>query len=147
MKTFILAAALTLAGLSGPVSAQDKPVWADPNSKATFGSATTDADQADREAVANLVAQGSDITKPTDVIYYFVMPTKATARRVEPQVVSQGFTVRVEKSPEYGVWFVIANKTLVPSESAILDWSHMFEAIAEKEGGQLDGWEAALVKP
>ena len=125
---------------------QNNPVWADKQSSVVFGSATTDADEADRAAIAQLKDQGSDITKPTDVIFYLYFPTKAKAEKLRASISAMGFNVDIHQLDGYSEWTLVANKTMVPSEANILPLSHKFENMAASEGGAYDGWEAALVK-
>jgi hypothetical protein len=147
MKLFFGVASLSLSLMVGSeVSAQNNPVWADKNSNVTYGSVATNSDDADRQAIAGLKTQGSDITKPTDVIFYLYFPSQAQAEALRPPISSMGFNVDVHKLDGYGVWTLAANKTMVPSESNILELSHKFADLAASQKGEYDGWEAALVK-
>ena len=139
---------MAVVGLAGGVNApsQNNPVWADNQSSVTLGSATTDADEADRSVIAQLKAQGSDTTKPTDVIFYLIFPTQAHAEALRDSISAMGFNVDIHKLDGYSEWTLAANKTLVPSETNILPLSHKFEAMALSEDGEYDGWEAALLK-
>ncbi|HTM80143.1 hypothetical protein [Asticcacaulis sp.] len=73
---------MAVVGLAGGVNApsQNNPAWADNQSSVTLGSATTDADEADRSVIAQLKTQGSDTTKPTDVIFYLIFSDPGTRR-------------------------------------------------------------------
>ncbi len=139
---------MALVGLAGGLDApsQNNPVWADNQSSVTFGSATTSADEADRSVIAQLKSQGSDTTKPTDVIFYLIFPTQTHAEALKATISSMGFNVDIHQLEGYSEWTLAANKTMVPDEINILPLSHKFEAMAATEAGTYDGWEAALVK-
>lgn len=129
---------------SGTVLAQTPIRFDDKSStQVTFHGATMDADEADRMVIANLKAQGSDVSHPTDVIFYFVMPSKTSANTAVKEISVLGFNCKTEKHEK--LWVIAANKTMVPAEDAIISTSRLFTAIAEKHSGAYDGWEAALV--
>jgi len=138
-------ALVSMAGVDNAPN-QNNPVWADNQSSVKLGSATTDADEADRLAIARLKDQGSDITKPTDVIFYLYFPTQANAEVLRASISDMGFNVDIHQLDGYKEWTLAANKTMVPSEANILSLSHQFESMAASEDGTYDGWEAALVK-
>ena len=104
------------------------------------------ADEADRQVIAQLKAQGSDVTKPTDVVFYLYFHTQAQAEALRGTVSSMGFAVDIHQNGSPPAWALVANKTMVPGEAAILDLSHRFTALAASQQGIYDGWEAALVK-
>ncbi len=105
-----------------------------------------DSDDSDRQVIAQLKAQGSDVTKPTDVIFYLYFHTQAQAEALRTTVSAMGFTVDVHQVDAPPAWALVANKTMAPSEAAILNLSHRFTALALSQQGIYDGWEAALVK-
>jgi hypothetical protein len=143
MKTWVLAVTI-LAGscVNGAASAQD----VSDKSVATVTGETTNADDADRQVIAQLKAQGSDITKPTDVIFYLYFHTQGQAETLRAQIASMGFTVTIQPNDNPPAWALVANKTLVPNEDTILYLSHTFTTLAASQSGFYDGWEAALVK-
>ena len=147
MKT-VIAGAFALATLSAAHNAlaQNKPVWADTTSKVTLGATANTADDADRLVIAQLKEQGSDITKPTDVIFYLYFPTQADAESLRATVADMGFTVDIHQIDGYTDWTLAANKTMIPSEDNILPLNHKFDDLAASKNGTYDGWEAALVK-
>ncbi len=143
MKTWLLGV-MILAGSCayGVASAQDGSV----NAVAVATGDTANADDADRQVIAQLKAQGSDITKPMDVIFYLYFHTQAQAEALRASVSSMGFTVNIQRNDNPPAWALVANKTIVPDEDTILPLSHKFTALAASQSGVYDGWEAALVK-
>lgn len=143
----LVAGTMAILGVSGvaKAAAQNSPVWADTNSSVTYGTEATDPDAADKAAIAQLKAQGSDITKPTDVFFYLYFPSKVTAEALRAEFSDRGFSVDIHQPAGYEVWVLAANKTMVPDETTIISLSHDFTALAETQGGHYDGWEAALV--
>lgn len=120
-------------------------VGADKSTITSIGQFSSD-DDADRQTISQLKAQGSDVTKPTDVIFYLYFHTQAEAEALRPEIAKMGFTVDVHSVDNPSAWAVVANKTMTPSEAGIIDMSHQFTALATAHSGIYDGWEAALVK-
>lgn len=96
-------------------------------------------------AIAELKAQGSDITKPTNVIFYLYFQKRSQAEALKGQITKLGFQVDIHKIQDYDLWTLAANKTMVPSENNVISLGQQFTAMASSEGGKYDGWEAAHV--
>lgn len=140
-----LSAFFLLAVVGSSTAFAQAPITFDDKSSTgvTVHGAIWDADEADRMVIANLKAQGSDVSQPTDVIFYFVMPSKTSANAAVKDISVLGFDCKTAKHKK--LWIIAANKTMVPAEDSILSMSRLFTTIAEKHSGSYDGWEAALV--
>jgi len=139
---WLIAAVLTGVCVTNAAAAQT----ASDNWTVTSTGAADNPDDADRQVIAQLKAQGSDITKPTDVIFYLYFHTQAQAEALRGAVSALGFTVDIHQVDRPPAWTLVANKTMVPSETAIIDLSHRLTTLATSQQGIYDGWEAALVK-
>lgn len=98
------------------------------------------------EAVLNrLRANGSDLNKPTHVLFYLYAPTETGAKRLAERGVDAA--LRAEGRPSGagdGTWVCLLQGTFVAAAAVLRQYSARFEALAEAEGGEYDGWEAAV---
>lgn len=100
-------------------------------------------DIADSVIVENLRDAGSDLSKPHAVDFNLYFPDESAARRVGAQLNAQGFDVSIDEGEED--WAVEATKTMVPDADEITKVGKSLRALAESEGGEYDGWGAAVV--
>ena len=110
-------------------------------------------DAMDRDVIAQLKSNGSDVTKPTDVLHYLYIPSRRDAEAVSRRSVAAGYRAAVEDPlgmlPNGTMekrYSVKAHKTVVPSIENIRRARAFFEVLARRYGGEYDGWEAAIVK-
>jgi regulator of RNase E activity RraB len=107
---------------------------------------TSDPDDVpDSVVVENLRNAGSDLSKPHSIDFDLYFPDEAAARRVASRLTSQGFAVTVDEGEED--WSVEATRTMVPDADEITKAGKSLRALAESEGGEYDGWGAAVVTP
>ena len=107
----------------------------------------------DRDAIAQLKSNGSDVTKPADVLHYLYIPSRRDADEAARGLVAAGYRAAVEAPlgmlPNGTMerrYSVKAHKTVVPSIENIRRARAVFEALARRYHGEYDGWEAAVVK-
>jgi regulator of ribonuclease activity B len=110
-------------------------------------------DAMDRDAIAQLKRNGSDVTKPTDVVHYLYISARRDAEEASRRSAAAGYRSAVEAPlgnlPNGTVenrYSVIAHKTIVPSLGNVRRARTFFESLAHRFGGEYDGWEAAVVK-
>lgn len=108
----------------------------------------------DLQVVASLQHHGATLTLPRQLVFFLYFADASTARTVDGEFVRRGFNVRsVEGEEEYRMhvpesrypWAVIAeryDKALVPN--FLRETIDLCEELAEKYGGEYDGWEAGL---
>jgi hypothetical protein len=97
--------------------------------------------------LGEMVKQGADLTKPRHALYYlyFGDPEKAAAAAEEGR--TAGYTCEArDPLPAYpGQWSVVCERP-----DALLDINgvraadDVFQGIADRLGGEFDGWEAAV---
>jgi len=101
----------------------------------------------DAAVIEQLRTAGSDLSKPHFVEFYLYVPTQAAAERVATRVRDMGCDVsRVDAAALGPGWLVLATKTLIPSESAMVELRRQFDLIVTAENGEYDGWETQVVK-
>ena len=110
-------------------------------------------DAMDQDVIAQLKRNGSDVTKPTDVVHYLYIPTRRDAEEAARRADEAGYRATVEeplgKFPDGTAemrYTVAAHKTTVPSIDNVRRARDFFDTLAGRFGGEYDGWEAAVVK-
>jgi hypothetical protein len=133
MRTFLR----FVAGLLGFTKRRDlKPI-----------ASIADGDDPDVAVLKQLRRHGSDLNKPTHVRFYLYVPTKSGASRIAERWVDGALVAEVCASASGdGSWLCLFQGNLVPTESALRHYRAVFEALAAGEGGEYDGWEAAITK-
>ncbi len=108
----------------------------------------------DRQVLAVLAAQGSDLSKPAHTIHYLYFKTLEAAGAAAQELRTAGYQIRrVDKAPPKSLWnrifgprqfSCIVETQAVPSESAVFATTDQMNALAARFGGQYDGWEASI---
>lgn len=92
-----------------------------------------------------LVEAGGDPRAPRHVIYYLYFDRRAAAEAAGHEAVEAGFGVDVRSPDGSGPWAVVCERhDYVLDPETVRDNSDFFNAIAERLGGDYDGWEASL---
>jgi len=117
-------------------------------------------DDADGHVLAELEAHGIDMTRPITFEFAFNVADEATANVVSDALVRAGYETETyfddgeldededfdpEDEEEFGPsWTVYAKVSLVPNYDELMQIQERLKAIAEPEGGDLDGWEVQV---
>jgi hypothetical protein len=107
----------------------------------------------DEDVLRALASAGSNLTKPTDIVFYLYVPTREDADRCYCTLWENGFRTRVsiplgalpDGTSEHR-WSVISNLDAVPTSVTIGEARKLMEELARDCGGEFDGWEAAIAK-
>ena len=100
--------------------------------------------EADAATLRALRDAGADLTKETEVNFYLYFPTREAAQRAAEQARTPSFTATVRKGALGDSWLCFVTAQMVPSESAIRSAATRLQAVAASNGGEYDGWEAAV---
>jgi hypothetical protein len=100
----------------------------------------------DQMVIDNLRDAGSDLSKPHEIDFSFYFPDAASAQRFMLKVAKQPpYAVRLLDDDGDGEWLVEVTRTFVPSLAEIEANSNELRELAEADGGEFDGWGAAVV--
>ena len=120
----------------------------------TLPGASDQADQSGDQAVLEkLRAAGSDLSKPTDIVFYLYIPAHSDALACVRKLDKIGF--RSEADTPLGKlddgitenrWSVISHITAVPTLKTVHRAAMIMTQLAHRYGGEYDGWEAAVEK-
>ena len=99
----------------------------------------------DSDVIAALQSAGSDLSKPHPIDFFLYFPSQSSADQVSKTLAAQGDSTSVEAS-EDSQWLVLANRQLVPTDSALAKIRSDLTALASAQGGEYDGWESMVVR-
>jgi hypothetical protein len=97
--------------------------------------------------MGQMIQQGADLTQPRHALYYLYFGSASAAQAGATDGREAGYTCEVrDPLPEYpGQWSLVCER-----QDALLDLDgvraadDLFQGIADKHGGEFDGWEAAV---
>ncbi len=100
----------------------------------------------DLAVLGRLTDAGADLSQSRHVVYYSYAPTEETARSMADEAEAKGFTTDVRTPlPEYPhQWSVISETHAVCSPEFVRQSDDFFQELADRLGGEYDGWEAGL---
>lgn len=102
--------------------------------------------EADAATLRALRDAGADLTKETEVNFYLYFPTREAAERAAEHARTPTFTATVRKGSLGETWLCFVTSRMVPSEPAIRAAATRLQAVAATNGGEYDGWEAAVTQ-
>lgn len=100
----------------------------------------------DAQVIDQLRNAGSDLSKPHPIDFFLYAPTQEAAERLAAKVRALNFEAKVEPAAQGAQWAVLATRTMVPNESALVAIRKQFDAMTAAEKGAYDGWGTEVVK-
>ena len=93
--------------------------------------------------------QGANFSNPFTLQHYLYLPSEEAAEDAAGDLRSLGYEVEVRRSasnkPNDPVpWLALATEGTLVDERAIEERREQFDSLAQKYGGDYDGWEAAV---
>jgi regulator of RNase E activity RraB len=106
----------------------------------------TEEDDADGQVLAQLIEMGSDLSKPRHSVHYFYFDDEGGARAAAIEIERLDFVVNVGERLDEGRqpqrWPVTAERRDVVNSEVITALRGPLAEIAQRHGGEYDGWEA-----
>jgi len=100
----------------------------------------------DGQVLRELQAAGANLQKPTHMLFYIYASTEAGANRIAQATTTLQLQAEVRPAALGSGWLCLVQGRMVPSLDMLKDYRIRFEALAAAEGGEYDGWEAAVTK-
>ncbi len=100
----------------------------------------------DKKTIEHLEKASSDLTKPHLIEFFLYFPSEHTAFSAAAEIANHGFEVQVKPGSEGLDWLCFATKLMFPELDALVCIRSKFEAIAQRFGGEYDGWGTAAVE-
>lgn len=103
-------------------------------------------EQQDAMVIDNLVAAGSDVTRPHDIDFHLLFPTRIAAGAAAAELTAQGYAV-VAIAERHGPhhWELHATRRMVPTLEAMTASTRSLEALAVRHDGNYEGWGTQVV--
>lgn len=108
-----------------------------------YGGAPKTPEEADRLALRQLAGRGADLSRPRHVVHFLYFPSERQAQEA-CEAIGDAWNAEIEPPTDEVVqWCVRADghRTLGPETAAA--FRAWFTELAERHGGEYDGWEAA----
>ena len=103
-------------------------------------------DEPDVQVLEELKKAGSDLSKPHLIEFYLYFPSKESASEVAQTLRDEGYEVQVSLGADNINWLCFATKSIFPTREALSAIRVYFEALAQQQGGEYDGWGTTIVK-
>ena len=100
----------------------------------------------DGEAIQKLIDNGSDVTKPHQINFYFDFNESKGAKKTCARLKTEGFVPLVTTIEGQELHTCRAAKSMVPELRTMRDLTTRFTILAKKLGGKYDGWDAETVE-
>jgi hypothetical protein len=97
----------------------------------------------DQLSLKHLRFSKADLTLPRHIVHYVYFQEESDARAAGEVVADAGYDVTVSPADTVSQWLIRAEITRVVDETTVPGYRRWFEQIADRHGGEYDGWEAA----
>jgi hypothetical protein len=136
-----LALALALALLGGTVGCSRR------DDKTPAPTATRpDAEEIaqDQDALDQLRAAGSNLSKPHQIDFYMVLPSQSDAESAGNSLRALGYRVTVRAGDGSASWVLTSSRTMMPTIQGLTEARVLFKGLALRYRGAYAGWQAAI---
>ena len=96
------------------------------------------------EVLGQLQREGSNLSKPHSMDFYFYFPTHTAADAAAGDLRAHGFAARVDRAAAGSTWLCLATRRSVPDERLLDQWGKWFAQVALSHDGKYDGWESSV---
>ncbi|SEG59850.1 Regulator of ribonuclease activity B [Bryocella elongata] len=102
--------------------------------------------EGDLAVLAQLKARGANLTRERHIVHYLYFATVAGRAEAAAQLKTHHYETRVGDTTAEGdhPYMLVAERTGLVNETEITRERRLLSSIAEANGGDYDGWEAAL---
>ena len=101
-------------------------------------------DDLDGQVLKQLVAAGSDLSKPHDVEFFLYFPDEGRASEAHRALLAEGYTGQVDRAARGPGWLCFVTKQIVPSHAAMVAIRRRMTQLATAGSGEYDGWETSV---
>jgi hypothetical protein len=150
-KVALVAACVTIPGaaLAALVATAVMSVPSDDGILKTNLALSDDAN--DEIVLLELQKRGSDLSKPTDIVFYLYIPSLRNARSSVRELDRDGLSAHYEQplgrlsdGSFERRYSVVAHARATPTIEHIRAYRTIFKSLARRFSGEYDGWEAAV---
>jgi regulator of RNase E activity RraB len=95
---------------------------------------------ADGDAMRNVLSHGSDPSRPMDIDFMIACPDVAAAERIAPLASSRGFTTKISVDEEDDSVTCYCMRHMLLDYDALISTQAELDALAKPHEGYIDGW-------
>jgi len=101
------------------------------------------------QLVLDAMSETSDLSKPHVISHRFYFAKRADAMALKKELTKRKFQGEPIRNLESGdkPFVLVAHHLMVPDFDALEEEGERLRALAEKHGGEYDGWESGIVPP
>jgi|SRR5438552_6149822 len=101
----------------------------------------------DAQTLAQLVKAGAVLTNRRNIRHYLYAREEAAATSAVARLEAEGYRVDSRAAATGGTWLLLAERDEVVNAATVASARRLFETLAgSMNGGDYDGWEAAIVE-
>jgi hypothetical protein len=101
----------------------------------------------DATTLAQLVKAGAVLTNRRNVRHYLYASNETTTTAAVATLRAEGYNVDSRHAATGGTWLLLAEREEVVDSTSVAAARKLFEQLADSmDGGDYDGWEAAIVE-
>jgi Regulator of ribonuclease activity B len=100
----------------------------------------------DGQVLKQLVAAGSDLSKPHEVEFFLYFPDEERASRAYRDLAAEGYSGKVDRAAKGPGWLCFVTRQIVPSHSTMLAIRSRMEGLAKEGSGEYDGWGTEITR-
>jgi regulator of RNase E activity RraB len=101
-------------------------------------------DERDLEILETLEEHGADLSEPREIRVNLYFPTEEAAEAAGEELTEVGYEVAAfEAAGEEEPWAIRAARDLQIDRDNVTGFRRRFDELAERHGGEFDGWEAS----
>jgi hypothetical protein len=97
-------------------------------------------DDADGNALRELVLAGSDLSRPLTIDFTIAIPTPEAGQAIAEAAEAVGYQVAVEQDAESTSWTCYCTRDMIASYEALIAMQEELNRLSEPHGGYCDGW-------
>ena len=101
------------------------------------------AEEHDLEILETLEEHGADLAEPREVRVNLLFPSEGQAEAAGEELREAGYDVVAFEAAGEEPWAIRATRELQLDRDNVVGFRRRFDELAERHGGEFDGWEAA----
>jgi hypothetical protein len=124
---------------------RDLPPWKRKGYEVLDKFNSRDPHEGDQRVLAQMLGYGADLTRERHVVHYLYFPDNITRASAQDKLDREGYETRHGIDSQGALpKSLIAERTGIVNDDVVNQERELLTNIAEADGGDYDGWEAAL---
>jgi regulator of RNase E activity RraB len=95
---------------------------------------------ADGDALRRLAADGNDLSQPMAIDLTVVLPDGQSAQSLAQAAMAAGYDASIDRDEEFDEWTCTCTMQMLATYTNVVRSQEELQALAEPDGGEVDGW-------